>query len=113
GAERWGVAWHESRTRALIMTNSNRFQPLSVSVLSTAEEVAIDMRDRRLDSVTLFGDLDEAARDQLAHDAWAIGLRALANAHAAAHESKLKDVGTSLLTDIDRQLKLHVEQQQQ
>lgn len=95
------------------MTNTNRTEPLSVSVLFAAEEVALDLRDRRPDSITLFGDLDEPARDQLAHDAWAIGLRALANAHQAAQESKLKDVGAALLGDIDKQLKVYVEQQQQ
>jgi len=75
--------------------------------------VALDLRDRRPDSIALFGDLDDPARDQLAHDAWAIGLRALSNAHQAAQESKLKDVGTALLGDIDKQLKVYVEQQQQ
>jgi hypothetical protein len=94
------------------MTINNRIQPLCVSVLFAAEEVALDLRDRRPDSIALFGDLDEPARDQLAH-AWAIGLRALANAHRAAQESKLKDVGTALLGDIDKQLKFYVEQQQQ
>lgn len=95
------------------MTNKNRTAPLSASVVFAAEEVALDLRDRRPASIALFGDLDEPARDQLAHDAWAIGLRALSNAHQAAQESKLKDVGTALLGDIDRQLKLYVDQQQQ
>ena len=96
-----------------IMKTNNRVPPLTVSVLVATEELALDLRDRRPDSITLFGDLDEPARDQLAHDAWTIGLRALANAHAAAQESKLKDVGATLLGDIDRQLKAYVEQQQQ
>jgi hypothetical protein len=94
------------------MTNANRPQPLSVSVLFASDEVAIELRDRRPDSLALFSDLDETVREQLAHDAWAVGVRALANAHAAAQESKLKDVGATLLGDIDRQLKLYVEQQQ-
>lgn len=95
------------------MTNKNRIEPLSVSVLFAADEVALDLRDRRPDSIALFGELDEPARDQLGHDAWAIGLRALSNAHQAAQESKLKDVGTALLGDIDKQLKVYVERQQQ
>jgi hypothetical protein len=95
------------------MTNMTSTQPLSVSVLLATDEVAIDLRDRRPDSLALFGALDEAVREQLAHDAWTIGLRAIANAHAVAQESKLKDVGATLLSDIDRQLKLYVEQQQQ
>lgn len=95
------------------MTHTNRVQPLSVSVLFATEEVALDVRDRRPGSISLFADLDEPGRDQLAHDAWTIGLRALANGHQAAQESKLKDVGTALLGDIDKQLKVYVEQQQQ
>jgi hypothetical protein len=94
------------------MTNTTRPQLLSVSVFHASDEVTVDLRDRRPDSLALFGDLDEAVREQLAHDAWAVGLRALANAHTAAQESKLKDVGATLLSDIDRQLKLYVEQQQ-
>src|SRR6185436_13203318 len=95
------------------MTNMIRPQQIQISVVFTSEEVAADLRDRRPGSVALFEELDEAARDQFALDAWMIGLRALANAHAAAQESKLKDVGATLLTDIDRQLRAHVEQQQQ
>lgn len=95
------------------MSIVTRMQSLSASVLLAADEVAIELRDGRPDSLALFGDLDEAVREQLANDAWAIGLRALANAHAAAQESTLKDVGATLLVDIDRQLKLHVDQQQE
>jgi hypothetical protein len=85
---------------------------LKVSVLFTSEEVAADLRDRRPDTIGLFGNLDEAQHEQVVLDAWSIGLRALHNAHAAAQESRLKDVGASLLADIDRQLTAHVEQQQ-
>jgi hypothetical protein len=95
------------------MTNRYYSQPLTVTVVSSSDEVAIDLRDRRPDSLALFGELADAAREQLAHDAWAIGLRALANAHSAAQEANLKDIGAALINDIDRQLKLHVEQQQQ
>ena len=54
----------------------------------------------------------QAQRDQLVVDAWSIGLRALHNAHSAAQESRLKDVGAALVADIDRQLRTHVEEQQ-
>jgi hypothetical protein len=93
------------------MTNSITPSVL-VSVLLAPDEVTADVRDRRPESVSLFGELDEAARRQLALDAWGIGLRALANAHAAAQEAKLKDVGAALLSDIDRQLRAYIEQQQ-
>ena len=95
------------------MTNMILSQPLQATVVFTSEEVTADLHDRRPDSVALFEELDEPSRDQLVLDAWTIGLRALANARAAAQESKLKDVGASLLNDIDRQLRAHVELQQQ
>ena len=93
------------------MTNTLHSESLRVSVAYTSEKVVAELHDRRQDSVSLFEDLNEAARDQLALDAWTIGLRAIANAHAAAQESKLKDVGAALLGDIDRQLRAHIEQQ--
>lgn len=94
------------------MTNMIRTAQLHASVVCASEEVAADVRDRRPDSLALFGELDEPQREQLALDAWSIGLRALHNAHAAAQESRLKDVGQALVVDIDRQLRSHVEQQQ-
>lgn len=94
------------------MSNATRTQPITVSVFFASDEVAVEVRDRRPDVLSLFGDVEEPVRDQLALDAWAVGLRALANARAAAQESKLRDVGTTLLGDIDRHLKLYVEQQQ-
>ena len=95
------------------MTNANRTGQIEVSVVYASEEVSADVRDRRPDSLTLFGDLDEIQREQLVLDAWTIGLRALHNAHAAAQESKLKDVGAALVADIDRQLRAHVDTQQE
>lgn len=93
------------------MTNGARTAQLQANVVFTSEEVVADVRDRRAESIGMFGEFDEARREQLAIDAWSIGLRALHNAHAAAQESKLKDVGANLLADLDRQLREHVEQQ--
>lgn len=87
-------------------------QLVETIVTLSSEEVLAEIRDRRLESLSLFGDLDEARREQLALDAWSIGLRALHNAHTSAQESKLKDVGADLLADLDRQLQAHVDQQQ-
>jgi hypothetical protein len=84
---------------------------LRASVVYTADEISADVRDRRTDSLSLFADLDQAQRDQLVVDAWSIGLRALHNAHSAAQESRLKEVGAALVADIDRQLRTHVEEQ--
>ncbi len=94
------------------MTNTIRAPQLQVAVAFTSEQVAADVRDHRPETIALFGALDEAQREQLVLDAWSIGLRALHNAHSSAQESKLKDIGASLLADIDRQLRSHVEQQQ-
>src|SRR5688572_28181302 len=85
--------------------------PLRASVVYTADEISADVRDGRTDSLSLFADLDQAQRDQLVVDAWSIGLRALHNAHSAAQECRLKDVGAALVADIDRQLRTHVEEQ--
>lgn len=93
------------------MTSTTTASQLQASVAFTREEIAADVRDRRPESIALFDELEEAQREQLATDAWSIGLRALHNAHVAAQESKLKDVGTTLLADIDRQLRAYVEQQ--
>jgi len=95
------------------MTNLTCSSPLDVCVLASADVVATEVRDRRPDSISLFANLTEPQREQFAHDAWSIGLRALHNAHAAAQEVRLQDIGTSLVADIDRQLRAHVESQQQ
>ncbi len=85
---------------------------LDASLIYSSDEVVANIRDRRAESLSHFGDLSEAQREQLAVDAWSIGLRALRNAHTAAQESKLRDVGAALLSDIDRQLRVHIERQQ-
>lgn len=89
-----------------------RTSQLNVSVLLSADSVTAELRDQRVDSFALFESLTESQREQLAHDAWSIGLRALGNAHAAAQEARLSDIGSTLLADIDQQLRAHVEAQQ-
>ena len=44
-------------------------------------------------------------RNALALDAWTVGLRALSNAYREARESRLEDIGKSVLEDMDTQLK--------
>ncbi|MCA9632843.1 MAG: hypothetical protein KC766_34555, partial [Myxococcales bacterium] len=95
------------------MTSTAHQAQLAVTVLASEELVAAEVRDARPDAVHIFGELTERQREQLAHDAWSIGLRALANAHSQAQEARLQDVGSALLDDIDRQLRTHVETQQQ
>ncbi len=104
--------WHSSCDTGRAC--SKRFAPrqLEASVICSSDEVAADIRDRRAESLSLFADLDESQREQLVVDAWSIGLRALRNAHSAAQESKLRDVGDALVSDIDRHLRDHIDQQQ-
>lgn len=85
---------------------------LTALVTFDADGVHAELTDRQPETIALFAELADAHREQLALDAWAIGLRALRNAHAQAQESRLADVGTALLGDLGRQLKAHVEEQQ-
>lgn len=85
---------------------------LEAKVALDAEAVRAEVIDRRADAIKLFCELSEVQQEQLALDAWSIGLRALRNAHAQAQEARLADVGSALLADVDRQLKAHVEEQQ-
>src|SRR5688572_10222458 len=86
---------------------------LAVDLVLTPEEVTVHVADRRPESLTLFGELTEEQRHQLATDAWTVGLRALANAYTHAQEARLQDIGKALVEDIDRQLKAHVASQQE
>src|SRR5690349_20813260 len=94
------------------MSDNQLAHSVLTSVLYSTLEVAADVLDRRPQSLALFGELTDAQREQLAQDAWTIGLRALGNAHTAARESRLTDIGANLLAEIDRQLKTHIDQQQ-
>lgn len=94
------------------MTNGKATSEIVVSTIISSELVAAEVRDPRADAQSLFQGLTEQQREGLARDAWVIGLRALGNAHASAQEARLTDIGASLLGDLDRQLRQHVEQQQ-
>lgn len=86
---------------------------IDVSVVTSKEVVTADIRDRRLDTAQLFENLSEHQREELALDAWSIGLRALSNAYAKAQEARLQDVGAALISDVDRQLQAHISKQQE
>lgn len=95
------------------MTTTMYGSQLDITVLFSSDVVAAEVQDRRSDSLALFGELSESQREELARDAWLIGLRALGNARAQAQEARLEDIGDTLMSDIDRQLRGHVEAQQQ
>ncbi|HEY0708408.1 MAG TPA: hypothetical protein VGG33_16495 [Polyangia bacterium] len=95
------------------MTNSSHASAVEVTTTVSAELVEAKVVDRRPASLGLFAGLVSAHRDAFAEDVWSIGLRALGNAHAAAQEARLGDIGRTLVNDIDEQLARHVETQQQ
>jgi hypothetical protein len=88
---------------------SNR---LTIDVAVTSEVVKLQVADGRPETISLFGKLSAEHSQQFATDAWTVGLRALANAHAQAQEARLQDVGKALVEDIDHQLARHVSDQQ-
>ena len=63
------------------------------------------VEDTRDETREIFEKLSEEDRNTLALDAWTIGLRALSNAYREARESRLQDIGKSVLEDMDAQLK--------
>lgn len=94
--------------------NSNPEPAARVEAALTLGETELDvhLRDRRPDATTFFAGIDGAQHSLVAVEAWTIGLRALKNAQAAAEEARLKDIGGSLVADLDGLLKSHIESQQ-
>jgi len=83
------------------------------TVQLTDHAVEVVLRDARDQVLTLFTAATSEQREQLSVDAWTIGLRAIANAHAQAQEARLADVGRTLLQDIGTQLDAHVRTQEE
>lgn len=94
------------------MNHCKTLPTISAEITLEHEVVDVNLSDMRSDALALFQATAENRRAQLAEDAWVIGLRALRNAYAQAEESRLQDIGKSLLSDMDRELKAHVETQQ-
>jgi hypothetical protein len=92
--------------------NTSTTTSLMARVATSEQAVVAEVEDRRPDTIQLFDELSSAQQEQLVVDAWMIGLRALSNAHRQAQESRLEDVGQALVSDLDKQLKAHVEAQQ-
>lgn len=86
---------------------------LSCALTVASQGLSLHIEDRRPDALGLFGELSERQREQLAIDAWAIGLRALMNAHAQAQEARLEDVGRSVLEDVQQKLEAFLRLQQE
>ncbi|MFP2905227.1 hypothetical protein ACLESD_09255 [Pyxidicoccus sp. 3LFB2] len=79
-------------------------QNIEAAVIIHPSSVVANLTDHRPDTLHVFGELSEAQRQQLASDAWHVGLRALMNAHAQAQEARLQDVGTTLVNDLQREM---------
>ena len=86
---------------------------LTVDLATTSEEITVRIADQRPGSLALFGELTDDQGQQLATDAWTVGLRAIANAYAQAQEARFQDIGKTLVDDIDRLLKALVAAAQQ
>lgn len=84
----------------------------TAAVSTTPSTVEVTLRDPRHDTLQTFQELVPTQQEQLAHDAWHVGLRALMNAYRQAEEAKLADVGTALVRDLDDQLRAHAEAQE-
>lgn len=84
---------------------------ISTQVAVTEAALDVCIHDARPDAVQTVAGMNSAQQDQLAHEAWLIGYRAVTNAHRLAEEARLNDIGKSLLDDIDVQLRGHAERQ--
>ena len=81
---------------------------ITIDALVVDESVQVTLDDARSEATQLFAELPEPQQRRLAEEAWQIGLRALGNAQAQARESKLEDIGKTLLGDVDAAMKRHV-----
>jgi hypothetical protein len=98
--------------RNLLLWEAMTHPSLSTQVHATPESVEVALVDARADAVQTFEALTAPQQEQLAHDAWHVGLRALCNAYRQAEEARLKDIGANLVQDVDEQLRAHAELQE-
>lgn len=84
---------------------------LAVAITVDSAAVEATITDSRPEIVTTLVPLTDAQRRGFVTDAWTIGLRAILNAHRAADEARLADVGNSMLKDVDRELQGYVTRQ--
>jgi hypothetical protein len=94
------------------MSNLEPSARVEATVEITGGDLVTALRDRRPDALAFFQGIEDPQRPLFATEAWTIGLRALRNAQSAAEEARLKDIGSSLVADLDGQLKAHVDSQQ-
>ncbi|MEQ9075859.1 MAG: hypothetical protein RLP09_18525 [Sandaracinaceae bacterium] len=84
---------------------------LTTTASLTSDALEACITDRRPEIVSAFDGLTGEQLVQLIQDSHVIGVRAVMNAQARATESRLQDVGKSLMGDLERQLEVHVDHQ--
>lgn len=84
---------------------------LTTTASLTSDALEACITDRRPEIVSAFEGLTQEQLVQLIQDSHVIGVRAVMNAQARATESRLQDVGKSLMGDLERQLEVHVDHQ--
>jgi len=84
---------------------------LAIDVQVDAATLQASICDSRSDVVNSLVPFDEAQRRGFVADAWTVGVRAIMNAHRNAEESRLADVGKTILADLDKELDTHVVRQ--
>jgi len=87
-------------------------EQIQTKVTTSPSSVEVLIHDHRAQGVSAFEELDGTQQEQLARDAWGIGLRAVGMAYARAQEARLQDVGQTLVSDLDEQLRAHMEAQE-
>lgn len=84
---------------------------LSITVVVSEAIVQATVSDTRPDAVATLVPLDDGQRSGFVADVWAIGFRALMNAHRNAEEARLADVGKAIVQDFDKALDTQVVRQ--
>lgn len=76
-------------------------------------ELMVAIIDRQPEIAQQFHQLAPAEREQLAANAWSIGLRAALGALSAAHQARLSEVGAQMIKDVESQLSHRLAQHEQ
>lgn len=86
--------------------------PLTVELELTDRCLHARIDDCRAEVAERLAAFSQHQQEQLARDAWRIGMRTMLTAHAHAEEARLADVARTLQQDLDHQLDRYLEQQE-
>ncbi|MCC6664998.1 MAG: hypothetical protein IT375_14695 [Polyangiaceae bacterium] len=79
------------------------------AISASPDVVEVNIQDSRSNATLAFCELTAPQQEELAREAWKVGLRALLTAYSQAQEARLTEIGVTLREDLDRELKAHVE----